>query len=353
MKYLLSFCLILCLLLSGCGTLMDGNYLWVAPHQTQGNQGNNDNVQASNSSELINALGNLAINGIESGIIYVPQYDESRFETDMTNAVNHVLTANPIAAYAAETIEWELGANSGQRAVSVTITYLHNRTEIRKIRHVADVEQAAEAMYTALDSRDSGLVLYLNSYDTTDFVQLAEAYAFQNPNLVMEIPQVTANIYPQWGSARVVELKFSYQTSKDTLLSMQEQVTPIFSSAKLYVTENATDWLKYTQLYSFLMERYDYKIETSITPAYSLLCHGVGDSSAFATVFATMCREIGLECQVVNGTRQGLRWYWNLVKLNGEYYHVDLLHGTAFLPRRDSEMTGYVWDYSAYPATPA
>ena len=44
------------------------------------------------------------------------------------------------------------------------------------------------------------------------------------------------------------------------------------------------------------MERYDYRIETSITPAYSLLRHGVGDSRAFAVVYAAMCQQAGLEC---------------------------------------------------------
>lgn len=101
------------------------------------------------------------------------------------------------------------------------------------------------------------------------------------------------------------------------------------------------------------MERFDYKQDTSLTPAYSLLCHGVGDSRAFATVYAAMCRGAGLECTVVTGTRDGVPYTWNIVQDNGQYYHVDLLrcHVTGqFKQTRDWEMNGYVWDYSAYPA---
>ena len=101
------------------------------------------------------------------------------------------------------------------------------------------------------------------------------------------------------------------------------------------------------------MERFNYKVETSITPAYSLLCHGVGDSEAFATVFAAMCRNAGLECHTVSGTRAGEAWFWNMIREGDVYYHVDLLQSKAAgqLQRwTDDQMQGYVWDYSAYPA---
>ena len=103
--------------------------------------------------------------------------------------------------------------------------------------------------------------------------------------------------------------------------------------------------------FGFLTERFDYKMDTSITPSYSLLYHGVGDSRAFAEVYAAMCRQAGLECMIVTGTRDGAPWTWNMVRDGGEYYHVDLLRNSGnFREYTDMEMTGYVWDYSAYPS---
>ena len=100
------------------------------------------------------------------------------------------------------------------------------------------------------------------------------------------------------------------------------------------------------------MERFDYKVETSITPSYSLLRHGVGDSRAFATVYAAMCRAANLECIVVTGTRSGEPWSWNMICEDGYYWHVDLLNSNEkgkFEKKLDADMEGYVWDYSAYP----
>ena len=66
-----------------------------------------------------------------------------------------------------------------------------------------------------------------------------------------------------------------------------------------------------------------------------------------------MCRAAGLECIVVTGTRSGEPWTWNIICQDGAYWHVDLLRCNEtgkFRRQLDMEMTGYVWDYSAYPS---
>ena len=134
---------------------------------------------------------------------------------------------------------------------------------------------------------------------------------------------------------------------------MKQLVWPIFTAAELYVQGGTDPHDQYAQLYSFLMERFEYSLETSITPSYSLLCHGVGDSRAFATVYAAMCRRAGLEFMTITGTRSGDPWTWNIILDNGTYFHVDLLRSNAggqFWELTDLEMRNYVWDYSAYPA---
>ena len=83
--------------------------------------------------------------------------------------------------------------------------------------------------------------------------------------------------------------------------------------------------------------------------------HGVGDSKAFDTVYAAMCRQVGLECTVISGTRYGEARCWNMLTVDGTAYHVDLLNCSrigSFQANSASQMYGYVWDYSAY-ASPA
>lgn len=339
------------LLLTGC-SWVEGPYVSVTPHREQRQTAQTDVISASNYLELLEALEDIIAAGTEVAAINVADYPEHTIEHGMERAVQYVMESDPVGSYAVEDILYELGTSSGMPAVSVSITYLHNRSEIQRIRNAADMETAEAVIADALEGYDASIVLLVEAYTTRDFTQFVQDYAEMHPQTVMETPQVTESVFGT-GRSRVVELIFTYQTSRDSLRRMQSQVQPVFDSAPLYVSGDGEDRQKFSQLYAFLMERFDYKIETSITPAYSLLRHGVGDSRAFATVYAAMCRSAGLECMTVTGTRSGEPWTWNIVLDDGHYYHVDLLRSSEqgkYREFTDNEMGSYVWDYSDYPA---
>lgn len=347
---ILTLLVALCLMLTGC-SLFDGSYLSVTPHEEQTYTGQTEVVSANNYRQLQKVVEEMVASGSESIVINVADFDQELVEENMTTVAQYIRRTYPIGAYAVEDISYEVGTNSGRPAIAVTVSYRHSRVEIQKIRKVQTMDGAKTAIGVALDACDAGVVLQIANYQETDFSQIVEDYAEVHPNTVMETPLVAAGIYGT-GETRVVELTFTYQTNRDSLRSMQSQVKTVFESAALYVSGEGADSQKYSQLYGFLIERFDYTLETSITPAYSLLRHGVGDSRAFAVVYAAMCRQAGLECQIVTGTKMGEPWTWNIVLDNGYYYHVDLLRSSGaggFREYVDGDMSGYVWDYSAYP----
>ena len=354
MKKLLLLLAVLTLTLSGC-SWMDGNFHSVTPHESHTLSGGSDEVSAANYEELLRALEDMIVVGREKRIIYVGEYDQDLVEIGMAQAVQNTRNSLPLGVYAVDNIRYELGSNGGKPAIAVEITYLHGRAEILQIQQVPDMESAQRAILDALSVCGSGIVLQVEAYEDLDIPQLVDDFAEEYPQLVMEVPQVAAGLYPESGASRILELKFTYQNSREDLRQMKSHVTSMFDAAALYVSGDDSHEVKLSQLYGFLMERFDYQMETSITPAYSLLRHGVGDSKAFAVVYAAMCRQAGLECHVVTGTRDGEPWYWNIVLSGENYYHVDLLHCNAlgeFRESCDDDMDGYVWDYSAYPECP-
>lgn len=344
--------LVLCLLLSGCGGWMDGSYSSVKPHTERHNQPGGDSVVASDYSQLRKALVELVETGGETMLINVGTMNQGLVEEYMDRAVRFVLQTNPIGAYAVENVEYEEGSSGGQPSVAVTVTYNRNRAELRGMRSASGQTEALEIVADALTQCEPKVVMRVKQFRNTDFVDYVRDYMEENPQTVMELPQVTVNTFPDSGTDRVVEIVFSYQTGWDELKNMQNRVRPLFTSAELYVSGNSPDYDKYELLYAFLMERHEYQFDTSITPTYSLLIHGVGDSRAFATVYAAMCRRVGLECYVVSGTANGEPLFWNMICVDGTYHHLDLVacgRSGAFRIWGDLEMEGYVWDYSAYP----
>lgn len=345
--------LVLSLLLGGCGWL-DGSYVHVTPHQQNEVDGQGDTaLTAENYSDLLDILEAMVESGKTSGVIYVRESGNDAVSRQLRMASDYITVSFPLGAYAVEEITFEQGSSNTKPAIAVTIAYRHTPGEIRRIPYISDMDGARSAVQKSLQNCDSRLVMRIDRYSPMDFDQLVQNLAAQYPETVMEVPQTVETLYGS-GDSRVVELSFSYENSRDDLRQMQSQVRPVFDSAVLYVSGDGADSQKFSQLYGFLMERYDYKLESSITPTYSLLRHGVGDSRAFATVYVAMCRMAGLKCEVITGTRHGEPWTWNLVWDGEKPYHVDLLacaSADGYRQRTDAEMHGYVWDYSAYAAS--
>ena len=344
--------LAICFLLAGC-SLLDGTYHSVSPHHPNSEYENSFVEAVGDDLQLRNALSGMVSQGAKNKIITVANFQEQQLLESMSKAVDYIKTAHPIGAYAVDDITYEVGSVGGTTGVSVQISYRHGKGDILKIRHAENMDEARLLIEQALVDVDPGLVLLVHDYQKEDIVQLVDDYAAAHPSAVMEVPAIEEQIYPDSGAERVWELNFVYQTPRDSLRDMQETVARVFDSAALYVTQNATESRKYSQLYGFLMERFQsYQIKSSLTPAYSLLSYGVGDSFTIASVYAEMCKRAGLECLVVTGTLAGQPHHWNIVRQSGHYYHVDLLNCQSYGYYRikiDIQMTDYVWDYSAYP----
>lgn len=349
-KRLIPLLALVCLLLSGCDW-MGGSYLSITPHQEQNAVVQTKDRAATNYLQLRTILEDMVASGTESAVIKVAGYREDLLKEGIANAVHYTRERDPRGAWAVDGITYEIGSGGGQPAISVEISYIHGRSEIRKIKNADSMENAKQIIIKALEECSDSVVVLAEDYYAMDMVQIVEDHMKQNPNLIMEMPQVAVGIYPESGSSRILEVNFTYETSRESLRHMQQEVRRVFASAQLYVSSDATTAQKCAQLYTFLMERSDYQIQTSITPSYSLLNHGVGDCEAFASAYAAMCRQAGVDCQMVSGTRDGESWYWNIIREDDVYYHVDLLRcyeEGCFSRRTAEELQGYVWDYSAY-----
>ena len=338
--------LALAVLLSGC-SWMDGSYVSVTPHEVaQSQTGEGITGTVSNYAELRSALVRMVDEGSTEALFTLEAYPRDVAQEDVDRAVEYVTKIYPIGSYAVASIDTEVGTG----ALSVDITYSHTAQELAGIRTVRGMDGAEKAIAEALDECADKLVLQISGFRDVDYNEIVAVYAQRNPDRVMETPRVTFQDWPDRGEERVVELLFFYQTDRETLRAMREQVQPVFSSAALYVSGQASEGTKFSQLHAFLTERFDYRLQSSRTPSYSLLCEGVGDSRAFAQVYAAKCSRIGLEAEFISGTRAGEKHHWNLVRIDGAWYHLDLLAFPQFRPMTDAEMMDYDWDREAYPA---
>lgn len=345
--FLILLIAVVLLSLCGCSGWFSEEYVSVTPHQGQSTQAALGQLRASSYPELYDALVALIGSGEQKGIIILSDLSEQVCKSYLEVAVKNVTTLDPVGAYAVEHVDFELGSNAGRLAAAVQVDYLRSKSDILRIKMAANMDEATKMIGQALEQVQSNVVLRIQSYEQMDFTQLVHRLADENPSMVMQTPQVMAAVYPESGEDRLVELSFTYQTQREELLYMQRLVEPVFTAAELSVQGNSSQREKYIQLYSFLMERFDYEYAASTTPAYSLLQKGTGDCKAFACVYAAMCRQADLECSIVTGTRNGQSWAWNRIVINNGVYYVDLIASNqsgALRILTASELEGYVWN---------
>lgn len=340
---------VLCFLLTGCDLWMNGYYHDSQPHMPGLQIADHDQIKVKSYIELRNAIERLVEDCSPKCVIHTQGIAQESVNEYMKMAISYVKLNNPVGAYALQDVKYDIGTNTGVQAVAVEFTYSHLRSEILTIKHIKTMGQAEDVIAYALRSCDASVLIQVEEYEKMDIAKEIQHYADNHPSVCMESPKVTVRVFPEHGRERLLDIQLKYETSKEHLLDMQETVQNIFKSAELYVEGDAADREKFAQLYSFLMERFEYRLEPSITPAYSLLRNGVGDGKAFATVYAGMCRQAGLQADVIYGVRNGEPWHWNRLQTENGTFYLDLLkcakHG-RFQVLGEEELAGYVWDKS-------
>lgn len=360
--------LLLCSLLlcaTGCKSWVADSYLSVADHveqplPTQESPDSEEPSVVTNRSELRGAVLSLVRNWTESAELPVRDYDGS-ISDDLAETVDYVMHADPVGAYAVDYIDSELIGDGASGTVTLSIVFRRSAAEIDSIVTVSDNDAAYLKIQQALSDFETALTLRIRSYSETDFAAYIRDYCLENPSTVLCLPETSADLYPNEGETRILELHFSYPAARDEMRLMLSSTQSIFNSAASYIRSGETDADRAALLFRFLTTRFDYVLgeEASTTPAYDLLCRHIAHSLSFACVFGAECRAAGIDCITVEGTRNGAAHYWNLLCLDGAYYHVDLMRSMErgetelkLLLSQELRAEGYVWDETFHPATP-
>ncbi len=132
------------------------------------------------------------------------------------------------------------------------------------------------------------------------------------------------------------------QEDLEVIDKMEEIVSEVIS-------DDMTDYEKELAIHDYIVKNYKYDHENyisdtipdeSYTP-YGLLVKGTGVCQAYAEVTKLLLNKVGIECDVVVGTSRDESHAWNILKLDDEYYMIDVTWND---PTPDEE--GYVnYDY--------
>lgn len=128
-----------------------------------------------------------------------------------------------------------------------------------------------------------------------------------------------------------IEITARYTLDKDSCLSRMKEIRDAAEDILYYAPETDDDYEKIKYVYETVIYHTDYDMEAEDNQnIYSVL---VGDASVcqgYAKATQYLLNQMDMECTMVYGqVREGEYHSWNVVKSNGDYYHLDTTWGDA------------------------
>ncbi|MDR1132365.1 MAG: transglutaminase domain-containing protein [Oscillospiraceae bacterium] len=360
----------LLLYLSGCTALFKKEYLSVSAYQEGAHSADSGEIRLiSDYTALKSAIISLVNEHKTEGRLRFTNY-EGTIQQDLSQAIWDVQAQSALASFAADKkIYYDLNSIVTYYEAVIHITYTRTQSEIDAVRYITGRSAFADVFGPMLEELAGYAALRMTSA-TISAEEISEAVVTayeKNPAACVVSPQVTVRIHPESGLQRIIEVELEYgwkltelQKMKSALQERIEKVVSGISGVRpaeiaLELFRRLSQNCKYDP--DGLMRSSRSELNSGLgSTAYGALVEGYADSKGFAVAYSALCREAGIECLVVSGTRDGEPHSWNIIGIGDGYHHADasayplLELDSAFLLSDGQMARNSVWDTGKYPA---
>lgn len=327
MKRLL-LCGILLLSLCGCGYLQGNTYVVVEPHEDASDISMDSDVTTVNSYlSLKNAILSMIEEGVKDGVIRAESYRGS-LASDLDQAVDEVLNLSPLGAFAVDHMTYDYSKIVSYYEIHMNISFRRSLEEIRSVVYVNDINALRGKLQEAMTSYEPVLLLRVGDYSPFDLKDEISRIYMEHPEFALEKPESTMEIYPENGTQRILEIRFTYRTPAEKLIACQEELKEQTEQLSLIYGSASTDMTNAKRLYSrlgrdaVLVPDMDFD-SILVNSAYGVLVEECATCYGFAQAYTLLLRSCDMDCKVIAGAKDGAEHYWCLARIDGEFYYVD------------------------------
>ncbi len=144
--------------------------------------------------------------------------------------------------------------------------------------------------------------------------------------------------YSDWlGENNVYAVAFQYvkcdennnptqeEFTRDEVNAMREELEQAVSAAINGITAGQSDFDKVKNIHDYLIKNTDYQTSANCSNLYGALVEGTATCEGYSEAFQYLLSRVGLESLTVRGVAGAAQelHQWNLVKMDGDYYHID------------------------------
>ena len=349
--------LLAAVLLCGCGSVFDKEYVAIDDYvpTVQDPAQSGERVTVRNFTALKQAIRTLVSNGeTEGSIVFDAAYDGDTTE-DMASACWQVRTQDALCAYCVSNIAYDLSRIVTYYEAKVYVSYATSGEEaesIIKLPYSTGLERLIES---AFEQGQTKLVVLINrsALSAEDMEGTAARVYRENPATAPKAPSVSVNMYSGANMQRLYEINLRYGMGAEEFAAKKRQLARVTPFEQLNI-EELDEAERALAAYEYLVDNCSIADEGQGGSIYAALVEHSTDSEGAALAFVELCRQLKVDCQIVYGQRARRDHCWNIIRVNGDYYHVDAGLTNAdinasFLKTDQDFWESYRWDVSAYP----
>lgn len=371
MKTIILNLMVILLLMTACAPLLENEYRSITPlleSTPEPERESGEELVASNYDELKQEVLWLVRSGSTEGNVRLRSYNGNA-ASDANRVCRDVSRNEPIGNYALDYIFPEVTQLVAEYDISFTLTYRRTYEQIQAVESIAGTSAFKERFLEIMEDFGTELTFETGLYydeEQYDFEQEKNRIYYGNPALAQGMPVLEKKLYPESGLRRIVELKLTYPDNPEHLKEQASQTLLAAENITEKLSPNLTDDEKALELYTLLGDicTFDHELYTTIAEGvkaypttYDAFFNERVLPESYALAYKLLCDLAGIPCRVITGQRGADDHAWNLIQLDGEWYHVDLaaddmgdtMTYKSFLVTDSVMMTDYRWNTSAYP----
>ena len=234
---------------------------------------------------------------------------------------------------------------------------------------ISNTEQWQAAMNEAINNQADTLTLSIvnfnqNVYDITLFRSYDVAISAKG-----SVSGTIATITYSFSYNSNYKMLKAYENNSKALLNVEELTVyeKLENKAQEIRNQYSADFDKEKAIHDYIVTTFKYgPLDTETPPLRAhtivgLINDGEGVCEAYAQTFNLLGKMSGLDIQCITGKMEGVSHMWNIIKLDGEYYHIDVtsddptpddgsrLLYTNFNLNDDQIAKQHTWDKNQFP----
>ena len=351
---------VLVLTTAGCGSVFEAEYYYEEPATDDFSTLSDKATEIRNYSMLKAAITGMISRREEQREFRLNNYNGKPSE-DLAAACFEIKSDNPLGAYAVETLSYDTNYVVSYYMATIYITYKRTVEEVEQIFYAGTQAEFDDHVRQAVAEFSPQTVarVYSSAVDEGYISDLVRQTYYDDPVKMVSAPLVTVQSYPAEGPNRIYDIQLNYGLSQSRNDAMSQAIEEKLDAAIAEMTGTepvrlALESAEYLSKLCRNTEQAGYFQNT----VYGAVVERYADSGGLALAYRALCRKLGIECLVVEGSAGSMgtkTHYWNIIGVDGEYYHVDVSlfaedPERAFL-LNDADMWGNcIWETEEYPA---